>query len=109
VNLIVTATTIRYRRELKIWQRYSVNSRLLSWDNQCFYTEHLFKVGDFVHAVQLVKYRVVSEDKTMTPAKLLSLADETVISNLPPALTPELASWLEYDKRSSLSLKGTTK
>ena len=97
------------RRELKLFQKYRVESRLLSWDTQCFFTEHAFKVGDFVHAVQMVKYRVVSPDKSVTPAKILASADATVIANLPPALTPELASWLEYDKRSSLALRGTTK
>ena len=59
--------------------------------------------------MQLVKYRVVSDDKSMTPAALLSMADETVIADLPPALTPALASWLEYDKRSSVALRGTVK
>ncbi len=33
---------IRYRHSLKLFQRYSVHSRLLCWDERWFYLEHLF-------------------------------------------------------------------
>ena len=32
----------RFRRTLKLWQRYEVQTRLLCWDDRWFYFEHKF-------------------------------------------------------------------
>ncbi len=32
----------RFRRNLKLWQRYEVHTRLLCWDHRWFYFEHKF-------------------------------------------------------------------
>uniref|UniRef100_A0A7S3JQF6 Thioesterase domain-containing protein n=1 Tax=Aureoumbra lagunensis TaxID=44058 RepID=A0A7S3JQF6_9STRA len=110
VNLIVTATTIRYRRELRLFTSYQVISRLIYWDDKCFYSEHKFVVNNFVHAVQLVKYRVVGGQATMRmPRDLLSAVDPGLLKEGPPSLEsmPELKAWIEYDHLSSIALRST--
>ena len=105
-NLIVTATTIRYRREIKCWQRFAVISRLVHWDAQCFYIEARFESLEstpFVLAISLIKYRVVSPDK-LSPLALLRAVDSTMPAQSPPA-TAELEAWQAYDKASSAALR----
>ncbi|KAJ8598278.1 hypothetical protein CTAYLR_006002 [Chrysophaeum taylorii] len=109
VNLIVTATTIRYRRELKLFDSYEVVSRLRYWDAKCFYTEHRFVKDDFVHAIQHVKYRVVGSGPIKTPADLLRAVSSDTFDS-PPSLDamPELQAWIQYDAASSAALRPST-
>ena len=105
INLVVTAQTIRYRRELKLFDRYEVVSKLLFWDDKCFYTEHRFVKENFVHAAQLVKYRLVSKRQTIaTPQALLDAVEDKTIGPPPPP-TPDLQAWIDYDKHSSAALR----
>lgn len=115
-NLIVTATSIRYRREFKLFDTYEVVSRLRFWDEKCFYTEHRFEKDGFVHACQLVKYRVVGG----TPADLIKAVEPSASSSsgtvddnsasTPPDLAtmPELQAWIDYDTKSSVALRRET-
>lgn len=97
-NLIVTATSVRYRRELRLFAKYDVVSALKYWDDACFYTEHRFEKQNFVHAVMYCKYRVVGA----SPSELLRAVN---CDATPPDLPPDLAAFLEYDRRSSAALR----
>lgn len=102
-NLVVTATSIRYRREFKLFDAYEVVSRLRYWDEKCFFTEHRFVKDGFVHACQFVKYRVVGS----TPADLLRAIDPSADTAASPDLAemPELQAWIDYDAKSSVALR----
>jgi acyl-CoA thioesterase FadM len=106
-NMVVTGTTIRYRREIRCFQRFVIVSRLVHWDAQCFYVESRFESLDdatpFVLAISLVKYRVLSQDK-LSPLKLLQAVDATVPAESPPA-PPDLQAWMSYDRASSTALR----
>lgn len=97
-NLIVTATSVRYRRELRLFAKYDVVSQLKYWDDACFYTEHRFEKDQFVHAVMYCKYRVVGA----TPSELLrAVSCDTTRPDLPP----DLDAFLAYDRLSSAALR----
>lgn len=88
LNLVVTAQAIRYRRELRLLRRCRVQSRVV-WadDDRSFFIEHRFVAHGFVHALQLVKYRLVGHGSDgggapdhggggVTPSELLARVEE---------------------------------
>lgn len=106
-NMVVTASTIRYRREIRCWQRFAVVSRLVQRDGQCFYVESRLEslaqdegMEPFVLAVSFVKYRVLSEDK-LRPDQLLQAVDLERVPAQSPVATPHLQAWQAYDRASS--------
>lgn len=107
-NMIVTASTIRYRKEIKCWTVYAVVTRLLHWDGPNFYLEHRFESlkDGFVLAICFVKYRLVSEDKAdpVTAAEVLGCLDSAV-RDWSQTPSPELAAWVSYDEHSSRALR----
>ncbi|KAG8458247.1 hypothetical protein KFE25_001539 [Diacronema lutheri] len=65
LNLVIVSQVIRYRRELRLCQRYAVRSTIRWWEEpSTLFVEHRFvtRAGtaeQFVNAVQLVRYRLV--------------------------------------------------
>ena len=62
LNFIVRAQSIRYRKELKLWDKYTIIHNIAGWNNKekCFYVEAKFVKDSFVMAIQFCKYVVVS-------------------------------------------------
>uniref|UniRef100_A0A7S2GRQ6 Thioesterase domain-containing protein n=1 Tax=Haptolina brevifila TaxID=156173 RepID=A0A7S2GRQ6_9EUKA len=105
-NMIVTALSTRYRKELSFMEAFDIVTSLLSWDSTCMYVEHRFVNSDsFVCAVCLVKYRLLCADQSFTPSALLAACDPTMEGRPSPPPTPELSAWMEYDQRSSAALR----
>ena len=121
-NLIVSAQSVRYRRELRCWAAYEVVTRLVHADDKerSFFVEHRFVREGFVCAVQLVKYRIVpmrarggggsgGDDATTPSALLLAVADSPdearFVDDVAAAPPPDLAAWIEYNARSSAALR----
>ena len=70
INLVIQAQNIRYRKELKLWQRYRITSTIVAWDDNrnVFYIESKFESLDsFVLAIHHAKYKVVVANRSTTP------------------------------------------
>jgi acyl-CoA thioesterase FadM len=86
-NLVVTSQSIRYRKELRLWQRYRVEVRLVGWSDKdkSFYLESCFITGEgesvFVHAVHWVKYRLLGKDNSGNEAAMPSSVLSACSSN----------------------------
>lgn len=112
LNFVIQAQTIRYRKELKCWDRYFIKIKILCWNNKdsCFYIESRFedKTG-FVVAIHHAKYRVIGPknvDKVyLMPSYILQLADLLPKTNDKSVTDPEipdfLLSWIESQNQSS--------
>lgn len=68
-SIVQGAATIRYRRFIKPFSRFTVTSKIIYWDEQSIYMEHRFigKSDGFVHAIAICKQRVItcSADEAM--------------------------------------------
>ena len=77
LNIVVQAQTIRYRKELKLFETYSITTRIVSISDDiketCFYVESTFKnSADFVCAIHYVKYKLVGKkDASIRPSSVL--------------------------------------
>ena len=70
----VAGCMLRFRRELRPLQFFSVRNRLLGWDSRSFFIEHKFCAADgFVHAHGLSTYKLTKATcaKGVTPAQIL--------------------------------------
>src|SRR6187401_2614252 len=52
---VVAAQTIRYRRSLRLFERFEVETRVVGWDEQAFFVEHTFLRRDEVVAEAVVR------------------------------------------------------
>lgn len=108
LNLIVQAQTIRYRKELSCWHRYTIRSRVLYWSDaeNSFYLEARFESpSGFVLAIQHVKYRLVgsksADKKLLQPSRIMQLA---ALEGEPRDAPSFLLSWIDYLTQSSEAL-----
>jgi acyl-CoA thioesterase FadM len=52
---VVAAVEIRFRRPLRLWQRYTLITEIVDWDETWFLFEQRFESADRVHARALVQ------------------------------------------------------
>uniref|UniRef100_A0A670ZVZ9 Protein THEM6 n=1 Tax=Pseudonaja textilis TaxID=8673 RepID=A0A670ZVZ9_PSETE len=70
-STMMTSSSWRFRRSLKLWERFAIRTRMLCWDDHAFYLEQQFincKDG-FVHAVVLVQHHVTG----MSPSEVIQI------------------------------------
>ena len=75
-NMIVVAQTIRYRRELKFFDDFSIETRIVCFSDldKVFYVESRFKdLEGFICAVHYLKYKLVGKD-IQSPSVILDTA-----------------------------------
>ncbi|XP_052897331.1 protein THEM6 [Anopheles moucheti] len=133
-SVVQGATTIRYRRFIRPFTRFTISSRIVYWDNQSIFMEHRFLGGTdgFIHCIALCRQRVMqcSVEDVMatllksglvvqcTPKKLPATTSSTECLEkvetgtgmdsatlAKPDLPPEVAKWLEWNDISSASLR----
>jgi acyl-CoA thioesterase FadM len=88
---IVHAQTIRYRRSLRLFERFDVETRVAGWDDQAFLLTHGFLRGEELVAEAVVRVRFLRRGGAKpTPGEVLELLDLTGQS---PALPESMAVW----------------
>ena len=93
---VVAAQTIRYRRSLKLLERFEVETRVVGWDEQAFLVEHTFLRREEVVAEAVVRVRFLARHGNKPSA-----ADVLALLEVPgpsPALPPFVAAWNELNR-----------
>ena len=86
---VVVAETIQFRRSLTLLQRFTIETRVLGWDDKAFLLEQRFIRGSDAIASALVRARFLSrQGGTVTPAEVLTLDPHTPV----PDDMPEYAA-----------------
>lgn len=107
-NLVVGSQSVRYRRELSFGEPYTLETRVLCWDDRSFYVEHRFVTtqsggGKFINAIIIVKNTVLGK---LGPAKLVAklpgISESECVS---PAVPKDIAAWIESNDISSKLLR----
>lgn len=70
---VLGAVSMRYRRPLSPFQRFTLTTRLLSWDEKWFYIEHRFLVKEEVMAVAIVRAVILGKGKTLPTSVFTNL------------------------------------
>ncbi|XP_066259199.1 protein THEM6-like [Euwallacea similis] len=109
-SMFVGATTIRYRRFIKIFTRYHIRTKIIYWDNQNIYLEHQFITkGEFVNTIALCRIRLVNIDVEELMKELIQKLPKGVNAEAArrekPPMPLELEKWIESNQISSERLR----
>lgn len=81
---VVAAQTIRYRRSLMPWQKFTLHTRLIGSDDKALYFDHEFRVGDVVYARAVAQSRMLRKGGGhVSSAEVVALADGMPSMELP--------------------------
>lgn len=93
----VAASTVRYRRPLRLWDRIEITSRVIGWDERLFYTEHLITRGGELCTRGVVARRFVStrRGERIVPGGIVSLLaqEQGYVPQERPELPADVAAW----------------
>jgi acyl-CoA thioesterase FadM len=93
---VVAAQTIRYRRSLRLFERFEIETRIIGWDELAFIVSHEFRRGDDVVAEATVRWRFLKRGGGKpTASEVLGLFGANAVS---PALPPFVAAWNEQQR-----------
>ena len=88
---VVAASTMRYRRSLRIAERVRITTRVLGWDPRVVYLEQLFHRGEDLAARGVVAGRFLHRSGSRVPATdVIARLGHTAPS---PELPEDVAAW----------------
>lgn len=100
-NMVVGASTIRYRRSLNFREAFVIRTKVLGWDDKAFYLEQRFvsQKDGFVSAVMLCRQNVVRS----SPEQIIEHVCKKKIEC--PEFPEDLKHWINYISTSSQALR----
>ncbi|XP_051557720.1 protein THEM6-like [Myxocyprinus asiaticus] len=101
-TMVVGASTIRYRRPLRVGEAFELCSRIVTWDEKSFYLEQRFvSCNDgMVCAVMFCKQNVLRS----SPEKILQYLCKRKVEV--PEFPEDLQHWINFISASSKALRG---
>jgi acyl-CoA thioesterase FadM len=81
---VLGSATMRFRRSIRPFQKFTVTARVLSWDDRWIYIEHKFITGQDVAAISIVKTIFLSPQGRIPTEKLIAVMGYTGVT--PPAV-----------------------
>lgn len=92
---VVASQVINYRRSLSPFQRYSLHSRILGWDDRFVYFLQQFRADGKLAASALVRAGILVGGRSLTIEELMPM----VGYNGPrPLLSPEVTAWRDTEE-----------
>jgi acyl-CoA thioesterase FadM len=99
---VVTAETIQFKKSLKLFDRFSIKTKLLGWDEKSFYIQHIFIRHQKVYAVAIIKGQIVKKSGgTITPNELLRFIGHKAP---PPELPQWIVEWSHHQKAALIEV-----
>lgn len=98
---VASAVKIRYRRELRLFERFHIDTRILAWDAQTVVMEQQFLFAKGAKAGQIAAHALFKgglydrAGKRFVP--VAQLMQETGVAGDSPPLTPEVEAFLRAD------------
>lgn len=91
---VVASEMIRFRKSLRLFQRFEISTKIIGWDEMFYYIIHHFKVGNDVYALCIVKARMLRKGGgKVSPSELA-----TIIGMNPES--PPIPDWIQYWQRA---------
>ena len=92
---VVAAETIRFRRSLKLFQVFEVETAIIGWDDKAFIIQHRFLRREELVAEAIVRVRILKRSGgTVSSRELLDLVGRAGAS-------PALPTWIEAWNRAN--------
>ncbi len=91
---LVGSAMIRFFRSLQPFQRYTLTSRVVAWDEKWFFMEQKFEAGGQLIAVAFVKGLLRAPDGNVSPERVMQAIGSTAVS---PAMPESIRLWQEAE------------
>jgi acyl-CoA thioesterase FadM len=92
---VMGGCVVRFRREVKPFERFTIRSRVVGWDEKWFYIEHIVeKRGGVFSAAGHARLAIVGKSGRVPPAEVLALLD---VHDESPALPDLVVKWRELE------------
>lgn len=73
---VMAGETAQFRGSLMPFQKYTITTRPLGWDERFIYVEHVFETADKINALLIVKTRILGKrGERVSPQEMLELAE----------------------------------
>lgn len=96
LQAVVGGAQVKWRRSLKPFERYTLTTRSLFWDERWFWLEQRFTTRDGRTAgVAIVRATFLDRNGTVAPADVLASLDDPPAA---PAIPDWAAAWAEVDR-----------
>jgi len=93
---VVAGETIRFRKSLKLWQRYSISTRVVGWTEKSIFLEQTFSSSDTFIARAVIDARFLSrKGGVVTPTELLDFIGYDEES---PVIPEWIENWAENNQ-----------
>lgn len=86
---VATNTTVTYRRSLQAWQRYTLETKVIGFDDKAMFIEQRFVSGNEVYAVGLMRGRFLKRS-----GGTVSVAELGELAGVDPAALP-IPEWMD--------------
>ena len=93
---LIAAATIQFRRELALFRRFNLTTRLAFWDERSFYFEHRLEDGDVLFAKAYVRGVTKAGKNRVAPGEMLAALGHPGSAPTPPE---ELVQWTMSEQR----------
>ncbi|WP_127104892.1 acyl-CoA thioesterase [Pararhodobacter zhoushanensis] len=88
-GMTVAGSSVRYRRRVRMFQRFEMRTRSLGWDGRFFYIEQsMWRQGEALNHV-LIRAAVTSHSGIVSPAALVAAM------GYPDLVSPALPEWVQ--------------
>jgi len=95
-GITVAGNSVRYRRRIRVFHRFTMVSRTLGWDSRFVYMEQsMWRKGECCNHM-LLRAAITSPDGIVSPARLMEAAGERPES---PALPGWVSAWIAADAK----------
>lgn len=94
----------KFRRELKLFDRFEIHTRMLGWDEKWSFVEHRFVKDERVVAKVVMRGVFRSRNGTVSPAEL---ASELEMDEQSPPLPQWLTEWSDSCDKLSIEIRET--
>lgn len=91
---VVGSQVIRFRRSLGPFQRYTLHSRVLGWDDRFVYMDQRFRAKGHLAAAAVVKAAIVAQGETL---KMDDVAAVVGFEGPVPELPAEAVDWVSSE------------
>lgn len=102
---VLAAETIRFKRSLKLWQRFTIRTQVVGWDERSIYLEQQFISKGRLVAKAVVDARFLArKGGVVTPAELLAFLE---LDETSPDLEPWITTWVASNRQLSMESGST--
>jgi acyl-CoA thioesterase FadM len=100
---VLTAAEINFVRAIGPFQRFTLETRLLTWDEKYFYIEQRFMRGDTLCAIATVRGLFLARGRRVAPAEAIEVLKLEVVAPAMPAVIKQWNDLMEVKKEQTAS------